>query len=392
MVGLRLLWAAYGPSDGGVLPPCGAAILQGLQGRAELNGVSVKVLRWDGDSRRFIVKLDDCRDEIIRVKASSLRATGYGPDVPWANCEGDLGGRLTVDLLITVSLRLGARSAAALSGTSRALRAGLWLRPEARPLWEALLSRSYGKEAVEVARRARSDAVGPALFRCARSLRQIFHFSLEVVRGGVHERATGMQVVACPVLRHLQNVGIGAQGAVRRAAGPALEAAVAKLELPVPERSVTLVPGGDLAEFVALTVTEPPFELTTMMGGGPTEITRAVLDFLERLHANLFSVVRANGLRSVAMPTLCTGGMGMHATLVAIAAVRAARKDFCAHPADPLSLRFACYEADHVPSFNTIKDVVLQHFYAPEVADESLETCLFSYEAEAEAAAASPDT
>lgn len=180
----------------------------------------------------------------------------------------------------------------------------------------------------------------------------------------------GADVVACPVLRNLNNAGVGAQGAVRAAAGHELEMGISELTMPLPELSSTLVPGGTLAKRVALTVTEPPVWLwESMQGGGPREHIESMLAFLGQIHENLLKTVREAGFRFLAMPTLCTGGMGMPVHLVAIAALRAVRRDFCEHPNDPIKVRVACYEIEHMSAFNTIKDELLQHFYSPAIAE-----------------------
>jgi len=147
--------------------------------------------------------------------------------------------------------------------------------------------------------------------------------------------------------------------AARRGGGPA-----AKLSKPLPPLSVAMVPGGQLAQYVALTVTEPPREV--WHGVRPEDRSRRVLGFLGRIHSILFQAVRDSGCRTLAMPTLCTGGIGIPVQLVAIAAVCAVQADFCEHPADPLQVRVACYEEDHIPSFQVIKDTVMEHFFEPE--------------------------
>ena len=113
-----------------------------------------------------------------------------------------------------------------------------------------------------------------------------------MLRGSVVAHAAGCEVVACPCIRGMQNVGIGAQGAVRRAAGPALEVAVQQLRKPVPELSVTLVSGGDLARFVAMTVTEPPRDLWASLQGSAEEQVQGVVAYLGRIHANVLAAVR----------------------------------------------------------------------------------------------------
>jgi len=214
-------------------------------------------------------------------------------------------------------------------------------------------------------------------------LRSIFRENFEVVRGSVSEQARGIDVVACPVLRNAINGGMGAQGAVRRAAGREMEVAVARLlEIgPLPEESVTLVPGGLLAQRVALCVTEPPRSLRQMSSSQDVLVVN-LINFIGRLHGNLLRETREAGFRSVAMPTLCTGGMGIPPSIVATAAVLAVQRDFLASPADPLHVRVACFEAEHLPTFNMIKDEVLQCFFEPEKVEAHLVDALLSPDAD----------
>eukprot|EP00401_Gymnodinium_catenatum_P033808 CAMPEP_0117593672 /NCGR_PEP_ID=MMETSP0784-20121206/72767_1 /TAXON_ID=39447 /ORGANISM="" /LENGTH=76 /DNA_ID=CAMNT_0005395629 /DNA_START=48 /DNA_END=275 /DNA_ORIENTATION=+ len=72
------------------------------------------------------------------------------------------------------------------------------------------------------------------------------------------------------------------------------------------------------------------------------------------------------------MPTLCTGGMGIPAHIVAVAAVRAAHLDFIEHPTDPIRVRVACFDPRHMRAFLTIKDDVLQHFFRPDEAERTV--------------------
>lgn len=360
-VSLRCQWESCGPSGSGVLPADRVVLFDGLQARPHLNGTQAQVLSWDAPSGRFAVSVSSS-GERIKVKPSNLTTIQDLPSLPWVHSECECF--LPIDLMLVVARCLSSRNVAVLSAASRAARASLWLRPAARPLWEEILVRGCGALAADVARRARPGAAGPLLCRCARALRQAFQQSLEIVGGSVHLRADGAEVVACPVLAGLQNAGIGAQGAVRRAAGAALEEAAAKLSKPLPPLSVAMVPGGQLAQYVALTVTEPPREV--WHGVRPEDRSRRVLGFLGRIHSILFQAVRDSGCRTLAMPTLCTGGIGIPVQLVAIAAVCAVQADFCEHPADPLQVRVACYEEDHIPSFQVIKDTVMEHFFEPE--------------------------
>ena len=85
------------------------------------------------------------------------------------------------------------------------------------------------------------------------------------------------------------------------------------IETPLRSMSVTLVPGGSIARVVAMVVTEPPMDMHMQ-----TDLSR---HFLLALHTELLDVVRRAGLRRLAMPTLCTGGIGMPPDLVAEAIV-----------------------------------------------------------------------
>merc|ERR1712107_385013 len=96
-----------------------------------------------------------------------------------------------------------------------------------------------------------------------------------------------------------------------------------------------------------------------------------IMGYLRTLHDNLVRAVREAGLRRLAMPTLCTGGVRMPPVLVAVAATRAVLDDFCQHPADPLRVRVACFERDHAPAFTEVKDEVIRHLFAPEIAERT---------------------
>lgn len=379
----QMLWEAYGPHLG-ALGADAQVVLQGLQSRADLNGACGKIIKWDGLSGRFIVAVDGA-EQGIKVKATNLSIKGFIGSPAWIHIESHPGhdshfGVLPPDITLSAACFLRPRCVASLSAGCRSLRSALWHRSDAEPLWEKLLVRRFGSYAVDVAKRVKPDVVGPSLYRTARGLRHLFREAFEVVRGGVDANANGFEVVACPVVRELILGGFGAQAAVRRAGGPVLEQAIAQIQAPVPELSTTLVDGGALAPWVALTVTQPPRDLWTSLSGTREEAVRSILGFLESMHDNLLKAVRDAGLRSLAMPTLCTGGMGMPAHLVAISAVQAVHKDFCEHPADPIRVRVACYEVDHIPAFNSIKDAVYEQFYMPQEFQSVLRLSLFESE------------
>lgn len=369
MVAPRTLWECYGPVDCSVLAKDGQALLRNLKARPELNGSVVNVKRWDGQAGRFEVQLDGS-DEGLKVRPSNLEA----PRPPLAAADWAAGeshfGDMPADVGLAVAHFLRVRCAAQLASASRAVRITLWLQQDAKDLWHGLLVRRFGKRATEAILRARPGVEGPAMYRTARALRLVFKAYVEIVPGSVAEQADGMEVVACPVMRSLLNVGVGAQGAVRRAAGAALEAAVQRLETPVGQLSVTLVPGGALAEKVALTVTEPPDDLmNSMQEGSLRDQVLSVVAYITRLHANLFRTVREGGFRSLALPTLATGGMGIPPPLVAVAAFRALHQDYCLHPDDPLRVRVACFDREEIQTFYTVKEEAFRHLFAPEQAE-----------------------
>lgn len=360
---LRCVWDAYGPLHG-VLTGHTEVVLHGLQSRADLNGSAVKIQRWDGASGRFIVSIG-CKGESIKAKAVNLKTSCYD-HFTWMS-SGSHFGPLPAEMGVSVAAFLHTSCVVGLGRVCRGICNALLLCSECEPLWEVLLSRDLGSSALTTTRCARSFAVGPSLFRGALALKAIFDAKFEIVPGGVDTQADGTDVVACPCLRTLKNVGIGAQGAVRRCAGDELEEAVRKIPIPVDEVSVTLVPGGKLAKRVALCVTEPPMSLAE--DGTQEEQVAKLLAFLGKLHNNLLLAVRNAGLRSVAMPTLCTGGIGIPVKLVAIAAVRSIHQDFCNNPSDPLRVRVACFDRDHVNIMKLAKEQQLQHFYSLEEVD-----------------------
>jgi len=362
MVNLKLRWLAYGP-PGNILQADAKATLHGLQGRPDLNGRSVTVMGWQSKSNRFAVEVSDTAER-IKVKAINLSVGQKDMRTEWEFSENQFG-LLPADLALACAFFLQARTIAALATASRALRAGIWLQPKAHSLWHQLAD-GLGPEAVRVAHLARPSIAGPALFCGARVLRQLFRGLLEVLRGPIQNHVKDMEVVACPCLKELTNVGIGAQGAIRSRGGSVLEDAIDLLSIPRPDLSVTLLPGGDFAPRVAMTVTEPPDSVR------PGEI-ESVFDYLDTLHSNLLSVVRENGMRSLAMPTLATGGMRLPVHLVAIAAVMAIHADFSAHPADPIHVRVACFDPDHIPAFNMIKEEILENFFEPEEVRDKLQ-------------------
>ncbi|CAK0840031.1 unnamed protein product, partial [Prorocentrum cordatum] len=367
-------------ASGAALPPGGAVTLRRLQSRPELNDRPATVLRWVGSAGRFAVRLEGTPLSIL-VRAPCLSPRGVLDAEPgWAQMEGQLGP-LAVDVVLAVARALPVRTVAALSGASRGLRATLWLRPDAVRLWDELLERSYGALALTVADRAQPGISGAARFRCARALRQLFREGLQVVLGSVTDQCSkdSVDVIACPCLRSMYNAHIGAQGAIREAAGHELEAAVAALQRPVAPSSVTLVPGGELCRRVAMTVTEPPEEVFHEMAGlrrtgQQHEAKVAFIRFLEGVHRNLLGALRGDsgGFRTLATPTMFTGGMGVEVHLVAMGCVRSFWADLCENPADPIMMRVACFERGHAPVFNMMKEEWLKNFYRPEEADRML--------------------
>merc|ERR1739845_235713 len=71
--------------------------------------------------------------------------------------------------------------------------------------------------------------------------------------------------------------------------------------------------------------------------------------FLLDLHRRLFAAVRGAGHRSLALPTLGTGGMGYPPEVVCKAAARAAAEDFAMHPSDAIRYRVCCFDRRHLP-------------------------------------------
>jgi O-acetyl-ADP-ribose deacetylase (regulator of RNase III) len=361
MAHLKAFWDAYGPGHG-VLNASAQVSIHGLQNRAELNGTTVTIQAWDAASQRFIVLRGGTREN-IKVKAVNLKGLkgSFHDYVSWIESENHFGP-LPAEMAVLVAAFLRAPCVVGLGNVCRGLCNSLLLSSECQPLWEELLRRDLGPSALSVARCARPFAVGPSLFPGALGLTKIFDAKFEIVNGGVDGQAAGMDVVACPCIRNLLNVGIGAQGAVRRAAGAALEEAVRKISLPLDEASVTLVPGGMLAKRVALCVTEPP--ASVQEARTREEQLSSILAFLGQLHSNLLRAVREAGLRSVAMPTLGTGGVGFPTELVATAIAWSIHEDFCKHPVDPLTVRVACWDHGDVPVLEHVKSQLIAGFYS----------------------------
>jgi len=375
----RCLWECYGPPAGGALLSDAQVVVHGLEAQSHLNETVATVSGWDGQTSCFIVTSVET-GQSIKIKAVNLRARGSG-SLFWREDYENQGATLILpmEMLLHIANFLTAQGTATFSATACAARSGLWLQLGAEKLWETQLARHFGDSAIDVCRKVRPAAVGPSLYRGARGLLHMFRLHIELHQGSVHMVSGGAEVVACPVLQNLQNAGIGAQGAVRAAAGHELELAISELATPLPELSSTLVPGGALAKRVAVTVTEPPLWLwESMHGGGPREYIENMLAFLEKVHENLLGTVREAGFRFLAMPTLCTGGMGMPVHLVALAALRVLHRDFCEHPEDPIRVRIACYETEHLTAFNIIKDEWLQHFYSPHLVRSVIMSSLHS--------------
>ncbi|CAE7846665.1 unnamed protein product, partial [Symbiodinium sp. KB8] len=207
----------------------------------------------------------------------------------------------------------------------------------------------------------------------ARGLKRLFDKSFELLEGGVDCNAKGFTVVACPVARNLVNMDVGAQGAVRRAAGDELEEAVAQLQRNWEPTPVTFVTGGRLSEKVALTLTEIPSSVLRVFQNWQSDEEdrhTALMSWLDELHDSLLSAVRAAGHRTLAMPTLCTGGIGIPVQFVGVAVARSVYRDFLAHPTDPLRVRICCFEPGHLHMVRAIKDEIVDNFYRPETAED----------------------
>ena len=218
-----------------------------------------------------------------------------------------------------------AQNLLALSSTSWTLRRAL-IGPDSATAWDALAARAYGAQCIELTRRAhwwQPPPSGLALYRgCAAFLRAV-EASVVAVDGSVVDQCGGCEVVACPCLPGLEDFGFGAQGAIRDAAGDGLERELRALRRDAPGGlpllSTTVVGGGDLCPLVAMVCTVADDAIYTDFAQSE-EAMRAVSArqamlrvqeiIAERLHTNLFKAVRARGARSIAMPTLGTGGQG----------------------------------------------------------------------------------
>ncbi|CAJ1444671.1 unnamed protein product, partial [Effrenium voratum] len=151
-------------------------------------------------------------------------------------------------------------------------------------------------------------------------------------------------------------------------------AAIAQLQRSFWEPTlVTLVHGGALSDKMALTLTEVPsnvMQTFRVFHAGETERWDSLMAWLDRLHDALISKVREAGYRSLSMPTLCTGGVGIPVQFVAVAAARSVYRDFTAHPADPMRVRICCFEQGHLRIVRAIKEEVMDNFYRPEAAED----------------------
>ena len=109
----------------------------------------------------------------------------------------------------------------------------------------------------------RTEDSGPndcfKLYGTVAQLQESYMRCFEVVRGGVDTNVGGCEVIVCPCLRNFHHhANYGAQGAVRRLVGEPLEEALTTLALPLNVLAVALLPAGDAAKYVAMTVTQPP--------------------------------------------------------------------------------------------------------------------------------------
>ena len=273
---------------------------------------------------------------------------------------------LPTELVVAIASTLPkAQNLLALSSTSWTLRRAL-VGPDSATAWDALAARAYGAQCIELTRRAwwQPPPSGLALYRgCAAFLRAV-EASVVAVDGSVVDQCGGCEVVACPCLPGLEDFGFGAQGAIRDAAGDGLERELRALRRDAPGGlpllSTTVVGGGDLCPLVAMVCTVADDAIYTDFAQSD-EAMRAVSArqamlrvqeiIAERLHTNLFKAVRARGARSIAMPTLGTGGQGLHPESVAAGLGRALANDALAHPGELLRVRICCFDRSHAPIF-----------------------------------------
>ena len=246
---------------------------------------------------------------------------------------------------------------------------------EGMRLWEEAARQQLGPAAIGLVRRAAraSDEPVPrglSAYRSSLLLFQRVSDGFEIVCGSVADNATAMEVVACPCLGDLTNFGVGAQGAIREAAGPTFEAGLEDVVFLSPLTAM-IVPGGRLAPKIALVVTTAPEELQHMLWGRDAHC--AVSTISKRMHANLFAAIRAAGLSSVAMPTLGTGGQGYSAGCVCEGLAMAYAEDFCKHPHLPMRMRVACYEVSHLLHARSAKQTVLDGLFDEDVAGSDLD-------------------
>ena len=274
---------------------------------------------------------------------------------------------LPTELVVAIAATLPkAQNLLALSSTSWTLRRAI-VSTDSAVAWDALAARAYGAQCIELTRRAhwwQAPPSGFALYRgCAAFLRAV-EASVVAVDGSVVDQCGGCEVVACPCLPGLEDFGFGAQGAIRDAAGDGLERELRALRRDAPGGlpllSTTVVGGGDLCPLVAMVCTVADDAIYTDFAQSE-EAMRAVSArqamlrvqeiIAERLHKNLFKAVRARGARSIAMPTLGTGGQGLHPESVAAGLGRALANDALAHPGELLRVRICCFDRSHAPIF-----------------------------------------
>ena len=134
------------------------------------------------------------------------------------------------------------------------------------------------------------------------------------------------------------------------------------------------MPGGALAPVVAMCVTDPTDFMDTFMRKHGPDVTwddesngqmikESVWAFLQHLHITLLATVRTAGFRSLVMPTLAIGGIGMSPASVCHAVACAARQDFIDHPGDPIVVRVACFQESHYSFMEHAKATSIAEFY-----------------------------
>ncbi len=163
---------------------------------------------------------------------------------------------------------------------------------------------------------------------------------LELMRGDITREATDAIVNAA-------NSGLlgggGVDGAIHRAGGPAiLEAcrAIRERQGPLPTGEAVITTGGRLAARFVIHTVGP------IWGGG----TRGEAEALARCYKNSVKLAAAQGLTSIAFPSISTGAYGYPIEEAAPIALRAVRETLPATPSIVL-VRFVLFSADDLETY-----------------------------------------